>query len=54
MPILSERSFESIAKMFIGDEGELFCYLSDPQMVAFSNNNFGFQDIYQGGNAPTR
>ena len=54
MPSLSERSLESIAKMFVGDEGELFHYLSGPQIVSFFNDHFGFRDIYQGGNAPTR
>ena len=54
MPSLSERSLESIAKMFVGDEGELFRYLSGPQIVTFFNDHFDFRDIYQGGNAPTR
>lgn len=54
MPSLSERSLESIAKMFVGDEGELFHYLSGPQIVTFFNDHFDFRDIYQGGNAPTR
>ena len=54
MPLLSERSLESIAKMFVGDEGELFHYLSGPQIVTFFNDHFDFRDIYQGGNAPTR
>lgn len=54
MPSLSERSVESIAKIFIGDEQELFCYLTGPQIVTFFNDNFGFRDIYQSGNAPTR
>ena len=54
MSSLSERSLESIAKMFVGDEGELFHYLSGPQIVTFFNDHFDFRDIYQGGNAPTR
>lgn len=49
MPLLSERSLESIAKMFVGDEGELFHYLSGPQIVTFFNDHFDFRDIYQGG-----
>ena len=39
MPLLSERSLESIAKMFVGDEGELFHYLSGPQIVTFFNDH---------------
>lgn len=44
MPSLSERSLESIAKMFVGDEGELFRYLSGPQIVTFFNDHFDFRD----------
>ena len=53
MPI-STNCIERIAKEFVGDEGDFFPYASGPQLVNFFNDNLGYRDVYQYGNAPTR
>ncbi|HFR3655091.1 TPA: serine/threonine protein kinase, partial [Streptococcus suis] len=40
---------EILAKIFCGDEKELFLYKSGPQLVSFFNNNFNYQDEYSRG-----
>ena len=40
---------EILAKIFCGDEEELFLYKSGPQLVSFFNNYFDYQDEYGRG-----
>lgn len=54
MGSIGNHSLELISKIVVGDDKELFPYITGPQIVAFFNDRFGYQDVYQYGNAPTR
>ena len=51
---LGTRCIESIAKVFVGDEADVFPYISGPIIFRFFNERFGFHDEYPSGGAPTR
>ena len=53
MPI-SEESLRAIAEIFVGDRGQLYDYRKGPEIVDFFNQQFGYRESYQWGNAPTR
>lgn len=54
MNSISNRTLETISKIFVGDEKEQYQYISGPQIVAFFDNYFGFSEVYQYSSAPTR
>ncbi|HEO1250633.1 TPA: hypothetical protein VB210_002123, partial [Streptococcus agalactiae] len=51
--MVNPEFYEKIAKIFCGDDLELFKYKSGPDLVHFFNNNFKISDSY-GQGFPTR
>lgn len=51
--LINPEFYKTLAKIFCGDETELFTYKTGPQLVDFFNSYFGFSDVYRQG-FPTR
>lgn len=51
--LINLEFYKTLAKIFCGDETELFTYKTGPQLVDFFNSYFGFSDVYRQG-FPTR
>lgn len=53
MPI-NEETLRAIAEIFVGDRDQLYDYRKGPEIVDFFNQQFGYRESYQWGNAPSR
>lgn len=51
---LSDTDIRSISEIIVGDAGGFYPYISGPKIVETFNTEFGFNDSYEWGNAPTR
>ena len=43
--LINPEFYKTLAKIFCGDETELFTYKTGPQLVDFFNSYFGFSDV---------
>lgn len=51
---ISDADIRSISEIIVGDTGDFYPYISGPKIVEMFNSEFGFNDSYERGNAPTR